>query len=776
MQLHADLSGPIIQCSEDAVKDFVKRANANLLLSNALMVASAVLVAIMVAVGASGRRYRHATVTRFVFQGASTLYLPIVSFVVSSIAKDEHFGSCTSGLDVECHGRSHLAMLLIWTVLVQIVGTNTSAIVAAADGGGDHKLGPSIELLTRMVWTSYLVLYYTRHGFLPAEITREDEYYMLVVGLYYSLASQFLVVLCFLALAKLTLKFYAFQKARQSFALGRNSRLITGYIEELLADESRCRSSVVPPLIVMGEDQQEIEETPHGYTIKQRTTSGTLVTLDMVWALASVDDTLMATRPWLKDLCLSFALFKLLRRQFAVTHLVESAKAFSFVLDVLLNSSSPDPERVFKVIADEISFVLDSYYSSLPTSNFGRLLPFLNIVVSLSIISWCLFGCAIARIYSIHHPRQLFCTPTPVSCTIPPHYLIDDIAKGGTTVRRAAFGNIIFDILPTVSLFLVVIVAEAWEIISYLCSSWIKVTLLCSYITQPSWRRSPRLQMWLGRVLELKINFRRSWNDRMGQIQLLPPLPAPRHRRHALTSHCLFLLFSSDPRIKHVQVPLVVKAAILDALRSSNGRLSKGTAALRRSRIGHRLLWACQARGTSDVILAWHISTGVFDFEASHGGASVASSSNNRTVATRLSRYCVYLMAAHPELLPDDWEWSKKLFDAVSGDIKRALAGDGQAEHEGMAVALLNERSEHEVVKRGLKLGKQLLDLARDEEDGWALLASFWSEMLLFVAPTDSLRAPHKKAIAGGTELLTLVWALLTHTGIFNRTTIRTAV
>lgn len=738
------------------------------------MVASAVLVVIMVALGASGRRYRHAAVTRFVFVGASTLYLPIVSYVVSSIGKDEHFGTCTSGLDVECHGRTHLAMLLIWTVLVQIVGTNTSAIVAAADGGGDHKLGPSIELLTRTVWTSYLVFYYSHHGFLPAEIIRKDDYDM---GFYYSLASRFLIVLCFLALAKITLKFYAFQKARQSFAFGRNSRLITGYMEELLADDDEsCRRSVVPPLIVMGEDQQEIEETPHGYTIRQRTTtSGTLVTLDIVWALASADgDTLLATRPWLKDLCLSFALFKLLRRRFAVTHLVESAKAFSFVQDVLLNSGSP--ERVFKVIADEISFVLDSYYSSLPTSNFGRLLPCLNIVISLSIISWCLFGCAISRRFVSHHPRQLFCTPTHVSCKIPPQYLNDDIA----TVRRVAFGNIIFNILPMVSLFLVVIVAEAWEIISYLCSSWIKVTLLCSYVTQPSWQRSPRVQRWLARVLELKINFRRSWNDRMGQIQLLPPPPAPRHRRHAAltTSHRLFLLFSSDPRIKHVQVPLVVKVAIVDALRSSNGRLSKGTAALRRSHIGHQLLWACQARGTSDVILAWHISTGVFDFEASHGGAStsVTSSSTNRTVATRLSRYCVYLMAAAPELLPDDRAWSKKLFDAVSRDIERAFAGDETAEDEGMAVALLNERSEHEVVKRGVKLGKQLLDLAPDEEAGWALLASFWSEMLLFVAPSDSLRAPHKKAIAGDTELLTLVWALLTHTGTFNRTTIRTAV
>ena len=142
-----------------------------------------------------------------------------------------------------------------------------------------------------------------------------------------------------------------------------------------------------------------------GYTIKERNSS--LVTVDMVWELTS--DTLLIPRPWLKDLCLSFALFKLLRRRFEMTHIVDPTKAFSFVLEVLLNSSSP--ERVFSVLADEVSFVLDSYYSSLPTSNFGRLLPVLNIIISLSIIIWCLFGCVISHRYSMHHPRQIFCIP-----------------------------------------------------------------------------------------------------------------------------------------------------------------------------------------------------------------------------------------------------------------------------------------------------------------------------------------------------------------------------
>ncbi|KAG2569064.1 hypothetical protein PVAP13_7NG369625 [Panicum virgatum] len=679
MLYHAEQT---FQCSDAEVKDFLnfaKAANANLRLSNALMVANAVLVTIMVAVGSSGRRYRHAAVTRFVFLGASTLYLPIISYVVSSIGKED-CGTCKSALKMWCHGRTYLALLLIWTVLVQIVGTNTTALVASADD--NNKLGPSIELLARTVWTSCLVFYYSHKGFLTA-IRKEDYKDDLDKGMDYALAS---------ILAKIMLKFYAFQKASQSVALGLNSRLIAGYTQKLLADDESCRRSILPPLLVMGEDKQKIEETPHGYSIKERNNS--LVTVDMVWELTS--DALLIPRPWLKDLCLSFALFKLLRRRFEMTHIVDPTKAFSFVLEVLLNSSSP--ERVFSVLADEVSFVLDSYYSSLPTSNFGRLLPVLNIIISLSIIIWCLFGCAISHRYSMHHPRQIFCIPHPSSCTIPSHYLNDGMGS------RVAFGNIIYNVLPTFSLLVLVMIAEAWEITSYLCSNWIKVTILCSYITQPSWQRSPRMQRWLGLILELRIKFRRSWNDLMDQLSLIPANHQQLKMRHGLS--WLFLRYS-NPRIQHVQVPSAVKAAIVDALRSSNGRLSRGMAALRNSRIRDHLLWVCQGEGTSDVILAWHISTSIF--EARHGGTS----STKRTVAIHLSQYCVYLMAAAPELLPDDKAWSKKQYETISKDIERVLAGDEPAEHESM-VALLNERSEHE-----------LLELATDDDAGWALLANF---------------------------------------------------
>ncbi|KAM3355438.1 hypothetical protein ACQJBY_025925 [Aegilops geniculata] len=504
----------------------------------------------------------------------------------------------------------------------------------------------------------------------------------------------------------------------------------------------------------MGEEKQEIEETPHGYTIKRK--KNNLVTIDRVWRMTIDNDILLSRRPWLKDLCLSFALFKLLKYQFAKWHLavLGSTKAFNFVLNVLLNKGNPD--TVFRVIADEVSFVLDSYYSSLPTLNFGKLLPVLNIIVSLSIMTWCLFVVA-KTTFLFKHPLlwpQIFCETL---CMLPNEYQVfsdDNVLE---------FGNILLSTLPTYSLIIAVIIAEAWEVISYLCSNWFKITLLCSYVTRVSWQQSPRMQRLLGIVFKFQIKFVKNyWTDQMGQISLLAH-PQP---KISIFRRPFFYFSGLRPRVQQVNVSSQVKASIIYALKSSNGCLSKGTAALRNSGIGNHVLWACQGQDTSHVILVWHIATGIF--KANHG-ISIGCSSDKKT-AMHLSRYCVYMMASTPELLPSDEAWSMKLYKTVNEDIKRALAGGIMLVEYCSMVELLGDESRHEVVKKGARLGKQLVELIPEEETetGWHILANFWSELILYVAPSHNIKE-HKKARAHGTELVTLIWALLRHAGIIDR-------
>ncbi|OEL20248.1 hypothetical protein BAE44_0018733, partial [Dichanthelium oligosanthes] len=57
------------------------------------------------------------------------------------------------------------------------------------------------------------------------------------------------------------------------------------------------------------------------------------------------------------------------------------------------------------------------------------------------------------------------------------------------------------------------------------------------------------------------------------------------------------------------------------------------------------------------------------------------------------------------------------------------------------------------------------LERIADYSVRWKVLADFWSEMILFVAPSDNVRG-HIERLTHGGEFITHLWALLTHAGI----------
>jgi hypothetical protein len=179
--------------------------------------------------------------------------------------------------------------------------------------------------------------------------------------------------------AKIFFKYYAWHSARQSFPFGHNPHLIVGYMEQLPADHRIISQHATgqqlnpPPLIVSREDTMAVGKQPHGYRIMysrsagdHRSTSnkGFLVTIDKIWKL---DDTLLNSTTQLKDVCFSFARFKMLRCRFAkYTSVTEAAtgfiKARDFLWNFLLNDS--DGTRTIGVIVSELYFLHDYYYSS----------------------------------------------------------------------------------------------------------------------------------------------------------------------------------------------------------------------------------------------------------------------------------------------------------------------------------------------------------------------------------------------------------------------------
>jgi hypothetical protein len=217
---------------------------------------------------------------------------------------------------------------------------------------------------------------------------------------------------------------------------------------------------------------------------------------------------------------------------------------------------------------------------------------------------------------------------------------------------------------------------------------------------------------------------------------------------------------------KNVKVPAEVKTAIVSTLRSTRADLRNGIKSTLQLgiQVGDNFLRACSAKGTSDALLAWHVATSILEVRYPHSPAS----SDHESVATHLSRYCAYLVAFSPELLPDDDAWSRSLYKHTKKDAERVLAGARVAvpptpemEYRQL-VELLSARSKHDVLKDGAKLSEQLVELTEGEDVAWKALAGFWSAAILYAAPSDNLDG-HAEAVARGGELITLLWALLAH-------------
>ena len=72
-----------ITCDTHLVSSFHESMEGKIWLVNALQLAGAILAGLIVGIGIYGQRYRHHRFTRFIFLGATTLFLAIISTVVS---------------------------------------------------------------------------------------------------------------------------------------------------------------------------------------------------------------------------------------------------------------------------------------------------------------------------------------------------------------------------------------------------------------------------------------------------------------------------------------------------------------------------------------------------------------------------------------------------------------------------------------------------------------------------------------------------------------------
>lgn len=225
-------------------------------------------------------------------------------------------------------------------------------------------------------------------------------------------------------------------------------------------------------------------------------------------------------------------------------------------------------------------------------------------------------------------------------------------------------------------------------------------------------------------------------------------------------------------------MPAAVKSAIVSTLRTNQGTLGNGVLSLHRNGVAEKLLWACRTgagdgsgeSSISEQILVWHVATRLLEMKRSEGAHGNNGDGDNDTVvvATRLSRYCAYLVALKPDLLSDHCAWTEELYKGVVEEVTRVLArcAGPVVRYERAATCLGG--SMNATLRKAAKLGRQLAEEVGDEEVVWRVLAEFWAELIVYLAPSENVTA-HAKSLRRGGEFITVLWALLGHAGIVNR-------
>ncbi|KAL6649186.1 hypothetical protein ACP70R_013410 [Stipagrostis hirtigluma subsp. patula] len=536
---------------------------------------------------------------------------------------------------------------------------------------------------------------------------------------------------------------------------------------ELIAGDSNAE-------LIVGDCKEKSERVEDKYDAKYKPGSNT-VTVAKVWECKGqlLDTTKSNTLgDELKDVCLSFALCKLLRRKFAGVAVTESErkKARRLVFDNLLVG---EWQRTFRVVRTELGFARDLIYTKYPIL-FSSGFP---------VVSTVLF--AVTLVVS------LWITESAVR-----HYQ----APPGSSSNVVHGRNV--DLLITFAIVGMVTGMDICEFFIHLFSDWTKVMVIAEYVRKPWLQRPCLLNSVLRFVCGPKIA--EPIGSSLGQFDL----------RNAAEQRCLpesiiklyhiarsFVLLNDDDEFRMNKcktlrpVPDDVQEMIRRTLLKNREDLIKGQERLQRRTELERdetLLRYCKAPTNIETIMVWHVATSKLEAGVgeSIGGSKLKGDCNEevcnleagkrstggsepkgdcdevvsnleagkrgsegskrqidyKKVAATLSRYCAYLVFYKPKLLPI-------ANNSVRYMCKKLLEeANSSGEQEGG------------IVRRGEELAEHL-QKKKKGDDLWEALAELWCELIITMAPGGNISA-HQKELGKGGEFITHLWALLYHAGI----------
>ncbi|KAL6654704.1 hypothetical protein ACP70R_008169 [Stipagrostis hirtigluma subsp. patula] len=492
-----------------------------------------------------------------------------------------------------------------------------------------------------------------------------------------------------------------------------------------------------------------------------------IITTEDVWALRHGDPLLSDNADpdnQFKDVCLSFAMFKLLRRRFynLPLHELGHDKTRRLIIDgVLRVGTDNDYSRAFRITEVELSFMQDFFYGN-HAAIFVNGFPFRRLALSLVLVS------AISFVgYPVQH--------------IP------------SRTSKAELQATTHGIFVTHSIMVLIVGKELWEIFVYVFSQWTKVWMLCTYIRK---RRSTSQQcpkMEKAVRIMFRLITRGQWNQQIRQFNLL-------------ISYSPVKLIVDRLRPTTVQLQTEVKKAILEAfkdLQNPQSLQSYFSNAFKANGDWAQFLWADDLEADTHRILVWHIATCLCEIELCGEAAAAAlkpfwlrprlfakdSRARNEdnqaisedneailedyVVAVTLSNYCAYLLIQEPPMVPDNKVVCVNVFEVVRRDVCSLTSGcKSLSDIRWYLMALAKNGNRYgygsgckTIPEMGATLVEQMFEsYGQNRAAVWKVLARFWTGFVLHLAAsTKAIR--HKRHLEGRGELVTHLWALLSHAG-----------
>lgn len=697
----------------------------------------------------SGRHRGHSTVTRIFFRASFTLFLPFMSYTFSQAR--------SKGAPARPN------LILLWMLLVELLRKKVYAMVAPegaaafAHGVGRYSFFDAVEQAARVGCIGYLIYSYV-HG---------------------SAIKSFFIILWVLSVIKLCKRALCIELAKRSFDLAKNASLVSGYmahltrLDELLPvggnADNGGRSNILSRCnyVVMGESLVNRQETPLGFRFPeldgiitgqlqqrhqhdgQEAETIKLVRVCMIWHLAESDLVFRYNerhKHKLQEACLGLALFKLLRRKIEHQPMAEAgtAQALAFVWWGLLEELGA--ERAFEVVEQELTFLVEYYQAIIPLAlpkpelflaNFAFSILFLLVyIISVMLVT--------GNGHIFHVLASLFRGLVGLS--------MDMVLRYRCFVHLQSFlwGMVLSSsvLIVTFLLTAIFIVIEIYEFVQYMLSDWHLVSLVCKYARNPA--------LHVQRAVKFGLRIRAgSHRVKVHQFTLL--------KLHQLHPRRIWLLLSRLLKRRLVGLPdatvtAEAKQAIVKVLKDARDRIaggrhqgrsfSNGREALQRCRNGafRHLEWACdESGGATTVVLVWHLATALLDDRRKHPLSPAGKA------AVMLSRYCAYLVAYEPGLLPDDWAWTEKIYRDITAKLdaffRSCCTTTGRSERLMAMVFDRDAGDDAKPLEKGVMLAKELESAAgsdttcNEHRDAvWEMLLELWAELLVFAATAPSGR------------------------------------